>query len=252
SARSVYVRGEIDVASVRGLPIFSVWAEGESWPDCAPLMLTSSQYVDCRGTEFERGTARLALALRELSVKVIPNHFPRHRLHPIPQSCLVIGLPSGLTGETETRAAVFKIGAYPSLETLLDDLYANYLPEQYEPLTYGKDWLLVEARSEAFAFVVAPWSWLLGMRIHPEWVRHHTPTDCHLLPGTEWRVSAVAGDEYGIALADARVLRALRATAKSDLALRQAGYIAVRSLDDVDSSGFGCTVVCRGRSPFWR
>jgi TIR domain-containing protein len=252
SARSVYVRGEIDIAGVRGLPIFSVWAEGDSWPDCAPLMLTSSQYVDCRGTEFERGTARLALALRELSVKVIPNHFPRHRLQAIPPSCLVIGLPADLTGETEERAAVFKVGAYSSLETLLDDLYANYLREHYEPLTYGKNWLLVEARSDAFSLVVAPWTWLLGTRIHRQWVRHHTPTDCHLLPGTEWRVSTTAGDEYGIALTDARVLCALRATAKSDLAWREAGYLTVRSLDDIDGNAFACTGVCRGRSPFWR
>jgi len=252
SARSVYVRGEIDIAGVRGLPIFSVWAEGDSWPDSAPLMLTSSQYIDCRGTEFEGATARLALALHELSVKVIPNHFPRHPFQTIPPSCLVVGVPADLTGGTEKRAAVFKVGAYSSLETLLDDLYANYLREHYEPLTYGKYWLLVESRSDAFSFVVAPWTWLLGTRIHRQWVRHHTPTDCHLRPGTEWRVSASAGDEYGSALTDARVLWALRVTAKSDLAWREAGYLTVRSLDDIDANAFACAGVCRGRSPFWR
>jgi hypothetical protein len=253
SARSVYVRGEIDIAGVRSLPILSVWAEGESWPDCAPLMLTSSQYVDCRGTEFERGTTRLALALRELGAKVIPNHFARRRREAIPPSCLSIELPADRVGQaTSAPSAVFKISAYSSIEALLDDLYTNYLRDHYGPLTYGRKWILVEARTDAFSFVAAPWTWLVDRRIDRQWVRHQTPANCHLLPGTEWRVASTAGDEYGLALADERVLRALRGTAKSDLSLRQAGYLAFRPVRDVDAAAFKCTVVCHGRSPFWR
>ena len=253
SARSVYVRGELGIASARGLPIFSVWAHGESWADCAPLMLTSSQYVDCRGNEFERGMSRLAEILHPLAEKAIPTHVARPLGEPFPPSCVSIRLPpaSMEQGAADTAAAILKIRAYPSLESLLDELYTNYLREHYEPLTYGRRWMLVEARTEAFSFVVAPWSWLTGARIDREWVRRQLPADCHLLPGTKWQVTAVPTDSYGVALLDARALPVLRATAKSDLGLRRDGYLELRRLSDVDVTAFASTAVCVGRSPFW-
>ena len=125
SARSVYVRGELGIASARGLPIFSVWAHGESWADCAPLMLTSSQYVDCRGEAFERGVSQLAAILHPLADRAIP-HFARPVGEPFPPSCISIGLPPPGV-EHGASAALFTIGAYPSLESLLDELYVNYV-----------------------------------------------------------------------------------------------------------------------------
>jgi TIR domain len=254
SARSVYVRGELGIADTRGLPLFSVWVQGESWADCAPLMLTSSQYVDCRGEEFERGTSALADVLRPLAERAIPNHFAHPLLAPFPLSCISVALPSSATahGTSGASAAILKINEYASLEALLDELHANYLREHYEPLTYGKSWMLVEAGTDAFAFVVAPWSWLTGAPIDRHWVRRHSPADCHLLPGTSWQVTAVPSDAYGVALADPRVLDALRATAKSDLAMRRDGYLAFQSVSDVDTTAFPSTIVCRSRSRFWR
>jgi hypothetical protein len=251
AARSVYVRGELGIASARGLPIFCAWAHGESWADCAPLMLTSSQYVDCRGEAFETGTSRLADILHPLAEQAIPNHFARPLGEPCPPSCVSIHLPPTSTEHAES-AAIVKIGAYASLEALLDELYASYLREHYEPLTYGKSWMLVEARTDAFGLVVAPWSWLIGARIDRQWARRQSPADCYLLPGTSWEVTAVPPDAYGLAVSDARVLDALRTTAKSDLGLRQDGYLELRPVSDVDVTVFPCTVVCVGRSPFWR
>jgi TIR domain len=253
SARSVYVRGELGIAGTRALPLFSVWVQGESWADCAPLMLASSQYVDCRGEEFERGTSTLASALRPLAERAIPNHFAHPLLEPFPLSCVAVALPPAATanGTAGASAAILKITAYSSLEALLDELYANYLREHYAPLTYGKSWMLVEARTDAFGFVVAPWSWLTGAPIDRQWVRRHSPAQCHVLPGTRWQVTAVPGDEYGLALADPRVLGALRATAKSDLAMRRDGYLEFQPVSDVDATVFPCTMVCRGRSRFW-
>ena len=254
SARSVYVRGELGIAEARGLPLFCAWAHGETWADCAPLMLTSSQYVDCRGEEFDRGVSRLAEAIRPLAERVIPSHFTRPLFEPFPQSCISIGLPGAATrfsGAIDT-AVIMKIGAYASLEVLLDDLYESYLREHYEPLTYGKRWLLVEARSDAFGFAVAPWSWLIGARIDRQWVRSQGSADCRMLPGTRWKVTDVPADVYGVALSDGRLLRALRATAKSDLALRRDGYLAFRPASTVDAAAFPCALVCSGRSRFWR
>jgi hypothetical protein len=145
-----------------------------------------------------------------------------------------------------------KIGAYPSLEVLLDELYSNYLRELYEPLTYGRKWVLVESRSGAFGFAVAPWSWLTDACIERQWVRGHAPADCQMAPGTRWQITAVPADVYGVAVSDVRVLRALRATFKSDLSLRQDGYLGFRPVATLDVTTFPCALVCSGRSPFWR
>ena len=108
------------------------------------------------------------------------------------------------------------------------------------------------AREGGFAFVVAPWSWLTGAAIDRGWVRRQSPADCHLLPGTRWVVTTTPADVYGLALSDPRVVGALRATAKSDLAWRREGYLAFRAGAEVDATAFSCTTVCQGRSPFWR
>jgi hypothetical protein len=254
AARSVYVRGELDIASARRLPLFSAWTQGESWADCAPLMLTSSQYVDCRGEEVERGASRLAEVLRPLAEQAVPSHFAHPLLEPFPLSCASVALPhrAGTHDTSDRSAAILKVGTYASLEALLDALYANYLREHFEPLTYGKCWVLVEAREGGFAFVVAPWSWLTGAAIDRGWVRRQSPADCHLLPGTRWVVTTVPADVYGLALSDPRVVGALRATAKSDLAWRREGYLAFRAGGEVDPTAFSYTTVCQGRSPFWR
>ena len=173
---------------------------------------------------------------------------------PFPSSCASVALPHrAATHDTSDRsAAILKVGTYASLEALLDALYANYLREHFEPLTYGKRWVLVEAREGGFGFVVAPWSWLTGAAIDRGWVRRQSPADCHLLPGTRWVVTTVPADVYGLALSDPRVVGALRATAKSDLAWRREGYLAFRAGLEVDATAFSYTTVCQGRSPFWR
>ena len=254
AARSVYVRGEVGIAIARGLPLFSAWTHGDAWEDCAPLMLTSSQYVDCRGEEFERGTSRLAEVLRPLAEQAVLTDFAQPLLEPFPPSCVSVALPPTATAHDPANrsAAILKVGAYASLEALLDALFANYLKEHFEPLTYGKSWMLVEAREGGFGFVVAPWSWLTGAAVDRRWVRGQSPADCHLLPGTRWAVTTTPADVYGLALSDPRVVGALRATAKSDLAWRRDGYLAFRPGSEVDATAFSCTAVCRGRSPFWR
>jgi hypothetical protein len=83
-------------------------------------------------------------------------------------------------------------------------------------------------------------------------VRGRSPSDCSLFPGTPWQVSAPPNDSHGVAVTNARVLDALRTTAKSDLAWRQDGYLAFAPVSDVDPTRFDCAVICHGRSSFWR
>jgi hypothetical protein len=197
---------------------------------------------------------RLSAAIRPLAERAIRNHFTQPLRDPVPPACVSIGLPgspAGAIGADDT-AAILKIDAYTSLEALLDEFYASYLREQYEPLSYGSRWILVEARSDAFGYAVTPWSWLMGARIDRHWVRSRTLVDCQMLPGTRWRVTAIPANVYGLALSDARVLHALRATAKSDLSLRRDGYLGFLPVSDVDVTAFSCALVCHGRSRFWR
>jgi hypothetical protein len=191
--------------------------------------------------------------LHPLADRAIPTHFARPLGEPFPPSCISIGLPPTRMehGASATFAAILTIGAYPSLESLLDELYANYLQEHYEPLTYGRKWMLVEARTEAFRLVVAPWMWLTDARIDRQWVRRQSPADCRLLPGTRWEAAVVPTDSYGLALLDPRVLQAMRNTAKSDLGMRRDGYLEFSPISDVDVTAFPCTVVCAQRSMFW-
>ena len=254
SARSVYVRGEVGIAAARGLPLFAVWVQGDAWADCAPLMLNSSQYIDCRNGAFDAGAVRLARAIQPVAERATPDHVGRPLQAPFPPSCASIALPGSANqsaGEGDL-AAIVKVAAYPSLEVLFDELYANYLEQHYPPLTYGRTWLLVEARSDPFGFAVAPWAWLTDARIGRQWVRGHSPADCHIVAGSRWRIAPLPADVYGVALSDERVLRALRATVKSDLAWRQEGYLGFRPVTTVDVTAFPCVQVCSGRSRFWR
>jgi hypothetical protein len=143
AARSVSVRGELGIADARRLPLLAVWALGESWADSAPLMLASSQYVDCRGDAFEPGALRLAQVLRPIADSAIPNHFAHPRAEPFPRSCLSVALPPPPEGHGATgdQAAILTIGAYASLEAVLDQLYTHYLRAHYDPLTYGTSWV---------------------------------------------------------------------------------------------------------------
>jgi hypothetical protein len=49
SRKSVYVKGEVNVAETKGRNVYPLWGRGQDWPDCVPLGMTTTQYIDIRG-----------------------------------------------------------------------------------------------------------------------------------------------------------------------------------------------------------
>ena len=60
--------------------------------------------------------------------------------------------------------AVFDPSAYDCLQSLLDELYMEYLHESFAPLTYGSSWLLEERTERPRSInpkrLAVPWKWL--------------------------------------------------------------------------------------------
>jgi hypothetical protein len=89
--------------------------------------------------------------------------FPNVRF---PTSCVCVALESDLGNgplSHDIVGAVFELAAYSTLIELLDDLFIYYLKESFSPLTYGKEWILVQNCSDRYPLppqVIAPWSWL--------------------------------------------------------------------------------------------
>lgn len=59
SRRSPYVRDEVAIAKDAKKPIYPLWVAGESWIDCIPMGLGSTQNVDLRGGAYSTNLPRL-------------------------------------------------------------------------------------------------------------------------------------------------------------------------------------------------
>jgi hypothetical protein len=69
SRRSPYVRSELLLAQARELPIYALWAAGESWIDSIPMSLAHIQYLDFRDRAYADGLHTL--------IEELPGSVPR-------------------------------------------------------------------------------------------------------------------------------------------------------------------------------
>jgi TIR domain len=74
SRRSPYVRSELLLAQARELPIYALWAAGESWIDSIPMSLAHIQYLDFRDRAYADGLHTLIGELSGFGA-AIPKHF---------------------------------------------------------------------------------------------------------------------------------------------------------------------------------
>ena len=86
------------------------------------------------------------------------------------------------TRHSETDGVYFDLSVYTNPLELLDVLYINYLQKRFQPLTYGREWILVSGSRRA----LVPWEWLCNYE-DPE----------YRIP-FEWMASVNMGD-YGVA-----------------------------------------------------
>jgi hypothetical protein len=253
SRESKYVRGELNVAESKGRQIYPVWIDGTDWADCIPLGMTYAQYIDARENQREEGIAKLCELLRQHIRNATPRHyhvFPLRRIVGEKQNTTLrqVSPPPGFIsvefteGENDEwkdggNGAFFRISDYSCVQAFLDELYINYISDQFEPFTYGSSWILEQIGEYCCVFLV-PWSWLVrphaSSELENEWL-HHTPlSDCGLLPGTRWRLNKTTDVEYtGLAINDERILRALRGSPKAEYFLRREGILDDVTVDQV-------------------
>ena len=85
------------------------------------------------------------------------NNFYRHHITTYEvNTCLVIYL---------------KANAYRTIQSLLNDLYLNYLKNQYMPYTYGQDWILTRIGT-GLNYLAVPWQWLINRGENNQKERH--------------------------------------------------------------------------------
>jgi hypothetical protein len=72
SRRSPYVRDEVAIAKDAKKPIYPLWVAGESWIDCIPMGLGSTQNVDLRGEHYAKNLLRLIDTLNNESAESKP------------------------------------------------------------------------------------------------------------------------------------------------------------------------------------
>ena len=160
---SRFVYAEFTVAQEKFVPVVPVWFRGQVWIDCVPLGMARIQYVDLRDEAYLDSIHALTDELRKIiknrrvGCGLVSDPFAgwydhgqeSPGFHGIPGyvSVLLDRPPAEMRREQRTRQermVAFYPDAYRSLNALLDDLYLNYLGERFAPLSYGREWVLLE------------------------------------------------------------------------------------------------------------
>jgi hypothetical protein len=203
TGRSDVVFGEIAVAKSLGIPIYPLWVQGDDWSECIPLDMVHTQYIDCRDERYSSGISQIATILQETLTRRHPKHclytsdyFSSDRELRLPPDYQLIYLKevylskirnrlfqSIKTDSTQSENGDFFIAlcphAYPSLRSLLDDLYQEYLRDRFGPYTYGSSWIL--GGNDKYSWyakrLFVPWEWLGRPSEQPLASYYHTWED---------------------------------------------------------------------------
>jgi len=89
---------------------------------------------------------------------------------------------------------------YLSFGELLDDLFQNYLSSQFDPYTYGSQWVVQGETSDMRLLVPLQWVSQQGHAIHeiaPQWMSSSL-SELDLTPNTHWTISAISDASEGV------------------------------------------------------
>lgn len=222
SRQSPFVRSELLLAEAKGVPVYALWARGESWIDCIPMRLAHLQYQDFRGAAYPESFARLSTELARYGAS-LPNHFvyqsyytkilPGEHKPRVSQwygsiksssSSYAVFAKRGIEGFAEiqledphqaldkapstdtifVRPLAFQIGAH-----LLDEIFVAYLSNRYPPFTYGHEWhLRQEIRRPAR--IAIDWRSVCGLAdARDPLALNGAPERYGLIPGSVWQVT---------------------------------------------------------------
>lgn len=169
---STNVMAEVALAKSLSIPVIPVWVSGDHWAQCIPLDVFHTQYIDVRHESYQSGIGNLCDRLSEIAYE----RRPRHRLFTYNyfDKTIAYGSPSYITilleeephfnspeKDEEHHAVVADPERYSSLQSLLDDLFLNYLGHLYPPFSYGSSWLLRAEISTGHGpdLLIASWEW---------------------------------------------------------------------------------------------
>lgn len=277
SRKSQFVRAELSIAEYYNTSILPVWIEGDSWIDSVPMSLANAQHIDIRDNT---GHARSTLYLRLKAI--IQTTKPKHSVvisdgsvdEPLSLShwnpdgfsdyiTIFIDKQHARKNQAENEVVVFDPEGYSSIQSLLDDLYMNYLFDRAEPSSYGKEWLLVghgNNRGRNPGLVVAPWSYLEFL-----WQKELVAYDMQwselslneygLIGGSVWDIKwkkDISNDKkiknydlpIGLAVNSDELLKAVMSgDGKQPASLATAGYLSGVEFEDLDPHEFQHTLV---------
>ncbi|HMS85231.1 MAG TPA: toll/interleukin-1 receptor domain-containing protein [Nitrospira sp.] len=221
SRQSPFVRSELLLAEAKGLPVYALWARGESWIDCIPMRLAHLQYQDFRGAAYSDSFARLSTELARYG-NSLPNHFvyqayytkivrgeqkPRvsqwhgstigtSSLHVLFAKRPIEGFaelqlehPFRALHEASSADTIFvRPRAFKSAAHLLDEIFVAYLSKRYPPFTYGQTWHLRQETHGAETIAI-DWRSACGLADarNPS-ALSGAPERYGLIPGSVWKV----------------------------------------------------------------
>jgi len=141
----------------------------------------------------------------------------------------------------------FQPSAFPNIESVLDEVFINYLSTRFDPFTYGLEWVLVEDGRHCNR-IIGPWEFVCDLFKIPlmsisKWALSTSPDECGFAPGTRWRVCSNLSDfgrNYlvGLALNELRVLMATDRHPKALGAFLRDDVLAVRPFDTVEIENY--------------
>jgi hypothetical protein len=189
------VQGEVTFARSQQIRVIPLWVDGTNWYDCVSLEMVSYHYLDFRGERYRDASARLTTVLREQNSTVT------HR--PIAASLPKASVPQGqilvdLSGKNRVSSLPVTHPIADTIFETVDTLYANYLWDLFDSLTYGIKWILA-SKSRGVQRVVAPLEFLSLRktlartrttdveRLYARW-GWQTPEAFGVLDGTQWQV----------------------------------------------------------------
>jgi hypothetical protein len=135
--------------------------------------------------------------------------------------------------------------AYSSFQSMLDDLFINYLSNEVTPYSYGAEWVLSGWWSLPIA-VSWEWTWNVGVsvtQLNPSWASLTLPSEINIKPGTHWDIEIFAKTNisqncFGIVSNNIEIVEILLSNPKAYAMLEERGYFVRREVNEINAKEY--------------
>lgn len=190
STQSSIIAGELLIAKSIGCSILPVLIEGD-WVTSSRIEMADAQYTDLRDSNCEQSLTQLCDTLLDIIGKQIPEmilvpsasdpfdrgrHWDDHKEFLLP----------------DHNYALIKDAFDIPLQTLLDNLYPEFMTKFAKPFTYGSEWVIT-IYQRGVERVVQSWDWLDSLKkadslgnVGREWRENTSLSDFIILSEYSW------------------------------------------------------------------